>query len=185
MWNAKVRCIESNNYYVMKEGNIYEFCNGRFKHEDGICQSCKYESKEDFEARNPEFKIELVTDLPQPHRDLLQSGDKLVRRDGSKRYILLETNGLYYESGDLADKAFDDNDKVIVGRYNDSLISPLKSQSIRFTDVMYVYRGGVLVMERTKKSPQDIEVERIESEMRKLSEAQNKLADDLKKIKQL
>lgn len=41
----------------------------------------------------------------------------------------------------------------------------------------------VPIWKREEKSAQQLEIERIESEMRKLSEAQNKLADELSKVK--
>jgi hypothetical protein len=156
----------------MEVGKVYEFKNGVLKRENGTFSGSVYFSKENFESRNRNIKIELVTDLSQPHKSLLKSGMEVVFRDGIHRYVLIETDSLYHTQGALS---------MTLKSYHENLICSTFSS----LDVMEIWDGDTLIAKRTEKSTQEIEIERIESEMRKLSEAQNKLADGLKKIKQL
>ena len=102
--------------------------------------------------------------IPQPQKSLLRSGDMVVYRGGSKRYVLVETGGLYVENGSLAkDLCY----------FTDDL---LESRGAKSEDIMQVYRNGELIMERAEKSEREKEVEQIQAEMAKLS----KRLDELK-----
>jgi hypothetical protein len=108
-------------------------------------------------------KFELA-DPPQPHKSLLKSGMKVVYRDGGVRYVLIETNSLHYSGGTHTSD---------IENFNDDLTS---CEGFKVLDIMEIWDGETLIAKRTEKTPQQIEIDRIETEMRKL-------ADDLRKVK--
>lgn len=102
-------------------------------------------------------------ELPQPHKSLLKSGDKVVRRDGSVRFTLIELGKFFSE--EISWSKIEHFTDELFEAYNDGKF-----------DIMEIYRGDELIAKRIEKSAKEIEIERIENEMRKL-------ADDLRKVK--
>lgn len=168
MLNGKFRCVRSfTEDKSMLVGKIYEFKNGIFKREDGK-DSCKYESIEDFHRSNYSLKIELFF-IPQPHKSLLKSGDKVVYMNGDKRFVLLETQSLHTSYGEKVNN---------FRNYSKDLIC----ENLPNYSINEIWRGDELIAKRIEKSAQQIEIERIKGEMLKLSEQQNQLAKDLEKL---
>jgi hypothetical protein len=110
-----------------------------------------------------ECELELLEPLPQPQKSLLKSGDKVMYRSGSKRYVLVETGCLYVENGMYAKELY---------YFTDDL---LESKGTTSEDIMQVYRNDELIMERTKKSEKEIRREEIEAEMAKLQKELDEL----------
>ena len=157
MLNGKYKCLfwEGNAF---KSGKVYEFVDGHAIMESGVRTLCPLSEKESIF-----FKFEKI-DLPQPHKSLLKSGDKVVYRDGNERFVLVETMSLYKKEGWFACFLCDfTNDLLWNGTYN-------------YNDILEIWRGDELIAKRIEKSEKEIEIERIENEMRKL-------ADDLRKVK--
>lgn len=101
--------------------------------------------------------------LPQPQKSLLKSGDMVVFRNGDERYVLVETSTLHFKTGNVA-------------RHLNNFCETLTHTYENRVDIMRVYRNGELIMKRTEKSERELEVERIQAEMAKLS----KRLDELK-----
>lgn len=162
MLNGKFRCVKNSGtiWEAMTKGNIYEFKNGITKLDSGK-ETFRYTDLKHFHKDNPDYKLEPL-ELPQPHKSLLKSGDKVVYRCGTIRYVLLEINELVSKRSD---------------GYNnlDAYDEDLKT-SVYGNDIMEIWRGDELIAKRIEKSAKEIEIERIENEMRKL-------ADDLRKVK--
>jgi len=177
MLNGKFKCIWADGVdhtnEVMTENKVYEFKDGVFIREDGHKSNLAYTSIEDFERTNKEHIsiIPYTEKLPQPHKSLLKSGMKVVYRDGQERYVLIETGGLYD-----VDKGEHQNWFMA---YEDTLISKLST----VIDIMEIYDGEMLIAKRVEKTPEQIEIEKIESELRELSTKQSELADRLNKLK--
>ena len=132
----------------------------------------RYETLQQFNSKNGSFKlIPYTEELPQPHKSLLKSGMKVVYGDGTERYVLLETGGLYD-----VNKGKHQNWLMM---YEDTLIS--KHNTV--VDIMEIYDGEMLIAKRVEKTPEQIEIEKIESELRELSTKQSELADRLNKLK--
>lgn len=100
-------------------------------------------------------------------RDLLEDGFKVVYNDGVERYVLLRTKTLHDKRGNVTTPLYKFNDE-------------LKSRDTFYAwEIIKIYnRKDQLIWEREEKSQQELEIERIEAEMRKL-------ADDLKKLKEV
>jgi signal peptidase I len=100
-----------------------------------------------------EFKS--LSQLPQPQKSLLKSGDKVVYRDGSERFVLIEIGTLYTEDGRLRNRLDEYLDNLTI-KYN-------KDQ-----DIMQVYRNNELIMQRTEKSDRELKIEEIQRKMDEL-----------------
>lgn len=156
MLNGKYKCLFwVGNAFV--KGEIYEFKDGIATTEYG----CKNNSPLSVEE-SPFFNFKLL-ELPQPHKSLLRSGDKVVYRNCEKRFVLLEVHSLYDKFGAFQN-SINNFDEYLNRRKN-------KDQ-----DIIEIWRGDELIAKRIEKSAKEIEIERIENEMRKL-------ADDLRKVK--
>jgi hypothetical protein len=158
MLNGKVRCLEWEGS-VYKKGNVYEFINGHTYLEGGK-KSQSWDSLEELNYRNQGYgKFEMV--VKEPHKSLLKSGMKVVMRDRIERYVILEIRKIFRENLEylfLTD--FTEELNCIINKF----------------DVMEIWDGETLIAKRSEKTAQQIEIERIENEMRKL-------ADDLRKVK--
>ena len=111
-----------------------------------------------------ESELELVKPLPQPQKSLLKSGDKVVYRGGSKRYVLMGTETLHdVKDGDLMNH---------LGSYMENLIS---KSGYKLEDIIQVYRNDELIMQRTEKSEKELRKETIEAEMAKLQKELDEL----------
>lgn len=162
--NYEVRCTEELNGDRFIIGKKYKVIEGRLVDEKGNASLYSYA---DIESINKEFmsQFELVINkLPQPHNSLLKSGDKIVYRYNDERFVLLETGTLHATNGCSA---------VALCYFTDDLTWIGNS---RANDIMEIWRGDKLIAKRIEKSEKEIEIESIESEMRKL-------ADRLKEIK--
>lgn len=163
MLNGKFRCVKNSGtiWEAMTEGNIYEFKNGITKLESGK-ETFRYTDLKHFHKDNPDYKLEPL-ELPQPHKSLLKSGDKVVYRNCEEKFVLLEVHSLYDKFGAFQN-SINNFDEYLNRRNN-------KNQ-----DIKEIWRGDELIAKRIEKSAKEIEIERIENEMRKL-------ADDLRKVK--
>ena len=156
MLNGKYKCVKSICKKLLKVGSIYEFENGATVLDDGS-MTFNYESLEHFHYSNTDYKLEPV-ELPQPHKSLLKSGDKVVCDNGLCRFVLLETNSLHLPNG------IKTNDLIFYS-------SDLKYKGGNSLDVVEIWCGEELIAKCKNKS----EIEKIKNEMRKL-------ADDLEKM---
>ena len=98
--------------------------------------------------------------IPQPHKSLLKSGMKVVYRNGSHRYVLLETNGLY--------NPYTCNFSLPISEYNENLIRASDISSPY--DIMKIYDGEMLIAKREEKSTKDTKIEELEKRMRDLAD---------------
>lgn len=154
-WNGKVRCITSE-IGVWKAGKIYKVVNGWVEKENGM--SChNYNDINDLNCLMSS-QFEEVLDIPQPHKSLLKSGMKVVYRNGSHRYVLLETNGLY--------NPYTCNFSLPISEYNENLIRASDISSPY--DIMEIYDGEMLIAKREEKSAKDTKIEDLEKRMREL-----------------
>lgn len=108
------------------------------------------------------FSDSMLSPITEITKSDLNSGDKAIFRNGSERYVLVETETFHSEDGEVKNHFFNFKDD-------------LNNTSIPTLDIIQVYRGKELVFDREEKSEKDIEIERIESEMRKLADALEKL----------
>lgn len=105
----------------------------------------------------------------------LKSGDKVVYRDEEELFVLIETQSLHDSKSGYQDGYLSSYDEF------------LKHKVHMKRDIMKVYRDNILIWERAEepqKTAQQIEIERIEKEMREISVMQNKLADELSRVKE-
>ena len=77
---------------------------------------------------------------PTP-KSLLKSGDKVTYRDGTERFVLLETGTLHTDIGDFALKLEYFNDKLCC-------------ESHKIQDIMKIERGTELIWERPIPQPE-------------------------------
>jgi hypothetical protein len=87
--------------------------------------------------------------LSSPKKSLLQSGDTVVYRDGSKRFVLIETGTLHAEDGRL---------KNNLDAYRDNLTITYN----KCYDIMEVYRNNEPIMQRTEKSERELKIEELQ-----------------------
>ena len=161
-WNCKVRCVVAETN-IWKVGKIYRVENGCVERENGEISSFAYRDIADLNE-NMASKFEEIS-IPQPHKSLLKSGMKVVYRNGSHRYVLLETNRLY--------NPHTRNFSVPISEYNENLIRSLGTSPY---DIMEIYDGEILIAKREEKSAKDIKIEELEKRMRDL-------ADEIAKLK--
>ena len=154
-WNGKVRCVSAFGRYLIK-GKIYEVHNGFFTTENGE-QWGEFNDINELNRKAPSQFEEIS--IPQPHKSLLKSGMKVVCRNGSHRYVLLETNGLY--------NPYTWHFSLSISEYNENLIHSLGSSSY---DIMEIYDGEILIAKREEKSAKDIKIEELEKRMRDLAD---------------
>lgn len=155
MLNGKYKCLFWFGN-AFKKGEIYDFKDGKTTAENCFNVDIPLSVEE-----SPFFKFEKI-ELPQPHKSLLKSGDKVVYRCETIRYVLLEINELVSKRS---------NGYNNLDAYDEDL-----KTSVYENDIMEIWRGDELIAKRIEKSEKEIEIERIENEMRKL-------ADDLRKVK--
>ena len=156
-WNGKVKCTRQALVSMWKENKIYKVINGRVEQEEGYYTDA-FENFEDFQ-RGTLSTFEEIS-IPQPHKSLLKSGMKVVYREGSYRYVLLETNGLY--------NPCTCNFSLPISEYNENLI---RSSDISSPyDIMEIYNGEILIAKREEKSAKDIKIEELEKRMRELAD---------------
>lgn len=160
MWNGKVRCISTDGTW--KVGETYCILNGSIQFASGRFSHNKFLSLEDV---NDFFnsKFELV----QTPKELLKSGDKVTYRDGSERFVLLETGTLHNSSGTVA---------IILDKFDDNL---MRTSETRTCDIMKIERGSEIIWEREEKSAKQIEVENIKNEMKKLADRLEQVEKEL------
>ena len=84
---------------------------------------------------------------------------KVVYRNGSHRYVLLETNGLY--------NPHTWNFSLPISEYNENLIRSLGTSPY---DIMEIYDGEILIAKREEKSAKDTKIEELEKRMRDLAD---------------
>ena len=100
--------------------------------------------------------------MPEPHKDLLESGMRLILRSGNYRYVLLETRTLHNSDGIIIDR---------MNNYTEHLFS-LEDDA---DDVMEVWQGDIQIAKREEKSELDILVETIEGNIEELKKELAKL----------
>ena len=154
-WNGKVRCVSAFGRYLIK-GKIYEVHNGFFTTENGE-QWGEFNDINELNRKAPSQFEEIS--IPQPHKSLLKSGMKVVYRNGSHRYVLLETNGLY--------NPHTWNFSLPISEYNENLIRSLGTSPY---DIMEIYDGEILIAKREEKSAKDTKIEELEKRMRDLAD---------------
>ena len=154
-WNGKVRCVSAFGRYLIK-GKIYEVHNGFFTTENGE-QWGEFNDINELNRKAPSQFEEIS--IPQPHKSLLKSGMKVVYRDGSHWYVLLETNGLY--------NPYTWHFSLSISEYNENLIRSLGTSPY---DIMEIYDGEILIAKREEKSAKDIKIEELEKRMRDLAD---------------
>ena len=94
----------------------------------------------------------------------LRSGDKVVYRNGDERFVLIETQSLYAESGARAIGLEDFHEN-------------LKFESLTASyDIMQIYRNGELIWEREEKSQAQLDYEKLVEQIQDLQ----KKAEELK-----
>ena len=74
---------------------------------------------------------------------------KVVYRNRTERYVLIETKSLHDLSGNLV---------VWLSNYNDDLINDFNE----CVDIIEIWQDGKLIAKRTEKSPELIELEELE-----------------------
>ena len=154
-WNGKVKCVRQVLASMWKKDKIYNVIDGRVEHEEDYTDA--YENFEDFQ-RGTLSTFEEIS-IPQPHKSLLKSGMKVVYRNGSHRYVLLETNRLY--------NPHTWNFSLLISEYNENLIRSLGTSPY---DIMEIYDGEILIAKREGKSAKDIKIEELEKRMRELAD---------------
>ena len=154
-WNGKVRCVSAFGRYLIK-GKIYEVHNGFFTTENGE-QWGEFNDINELNRKAPSQFEEIS--IPQPHKSLLKSGMKVVCRNGSHRYVLLETNRLY--------NPHTWNFSLSISEYNENLIRSLGTSPY---DIMEIYDGEILIAKREEKSAKDTKIEELEKRMRELAD---------------
>ena len=154
-WNGKVKCTKKIFPSLWKENKIYKVIDGRVEYEEDYTDA--YENFEDFQrATLSDFE---EVSIPQPHKSLLKSGMKVVYRNGSHRYVLLETNRLY--------NPHTLNFSLPISEYNENLIRSLGTSPY---DIMEIYDGEILIAKREEKSAKDTKIEELEKRMRDLAD---------------
>lgn len=171
MWNAKV-IFKEKDLWDYKNNKIYIIKDGRIINDFGHESTTIFENIEQLNSASKEHKFELVSEeLPQPHKSLLKSDYKVVYKNGNVRIVLMKTNSLHNEYGEWA---------CYISDFNSDLVCPLNGNR----DIMEIYNeNNKLIAKRTEKSPQQLEIELIESEIKRETEEHNnkmkKLADRL------
>jgi len=110
-------------------------------------------------------------ELPEPHIDLLKDGMKGVLKNKSEIYFIPTVEK-------FLDRDYGAN--LICRNYNKDLTSYKRGERYNVLELWY---EGKLIAKRKEKSPQQIEIEKIQAEMNELSDKQKELADRLKKLK--
>ncbi len=115
MWNFKARCVRNDSDLcqgMCKVGDIFEFKNGQATWSNRE-KSCRYESIEDLNKRNPTLKFDLVTEPKQFTKADLRTGMRVETKDGTRYIVFVEIKklsngrnwlGLDGISEDLTDK---------------------------------------------------------------------------------
>ena len=155
-WNGKVKCILSGTN-TWKLNKVYRVVNGCLENEHGMGNN-RYKNVTELNCVMAS-QFEEVLDIPQPHKSLLKSGMKVVYRNGSHRYVLLETNGLY--------NPYTCNFSLSISEYSENLIQP---SNISPYDIMEIYDGEILIAKREEKSAKDTKIEDLEKRMRELAD---------------
>ena len=155
-WNGKVKCVRQVLASMWKKDKIYNVIDGRVEQEEGYYTDA-FENFEDFQ-RGVLSDFEEIP-IPQPHKSLLKSGMKVVYRNGSHWYVLLETNGLYNQTAW--------NFSLPISAYNENLIRSLDTSPY---DIMEIYDGEILIAKREEKSAKDTKIEELEKRMRELAD---------------
>lgn len=104
----------------------------------------------------------------------LKSGDKIVYRKGVERWVLMETNTIHDNDGNV---------EFNLDNWTGGLFDVDCDEEY---DIIKVYRNDVLIWERIEepqKTAEQLEIERIEIKLREMSVEQNKLADELNRLK--
>ena len=154
-WNGKVKCTREIFPSMWKKDKIYKVIDGRVEHEEDYTDA--FENFEDFQRRFLSDFEEIS--IPQPHKSLLKSGMKVVYRNGSHRYVLLETNRIY--------NPHTWNFSLLISEYNENLIRSLGTSPY---DIMEIYDGEILIAKREEKSAKDTKIEELEKRMRELAD---------------
>ena len=200
MLNGKFRCIKGNFDDFMTEDKIYEFVDGFFICENGTL-SPKYESIDDFNNRCI-TQIEPVEENTFTKYDL-KTGMWVELANGEKFMVLLNTPhgdiligekrmGLNEFTKDLRPKLLQyrgilDMVKVYTFLEQDyTLVEDISFSKINSKDyIAYVTlcnRLELIWEIKDEKTPQKVEKEKIENEMRELSKKQEELAQRLEKL---
>ncbi len=144
------------------KGNTYTFVDGVMIF-DNKMKSDRYSSIGQFEYCNPSWK-DILTHIKQFTKSDLRDGYTVEYSNGGKRLVLTKTQTLHDPiDGDLMHSLnyYDENlTKKGLGSFNSD------------EDIMKVYdTEGTLLWEReTPKSPEQIEIERLELEIANMSE---------------
>jgi len=100
--------------------------------------------------------------LPQPHKSMLRSGMKVVYKNKSFRYVLLETGTLHDDGGN------------ITGLLND-FSSELLVDPVNMCNIMQIWDGDTLIAQRTEKSEAELKKESILAKIAELQAEVDKL----------
>lgn len=160
MWGSGKRYIKYCNWEYYKSNTIYCIKNGTF-------ENMKY-TRDKKIVSYPQHPIQFT-------KSDLKSGDKVVYRNGTERYVLIETETLH--SIVTGDKS------TLLKYFNDNLY--WEETRVNSNAIMKVYRNNELIWERVEepvKTPQQIELEKIEIRQRELAEEQKKLADRINEL---
>lgn len=146
--NFKMRCVKNGNSTSYKENKIYYLKNGFVFDNDAKCIFMRFDDFEHFQRwSNAEW--ELIIENQISTKEELEDGDICVFRNGGKCVCL---------NGNILDNYCEYNIK-----------SNLTSIVCKEYDIMEVYRNKELIYEREEKSAQQIEIENIQAEMKKLN----------------
>lgn len=177
-WNGKIRCIDNNNVRWYTTGKIYEVKDGVFF--DDEYDKEEIESFEAWSAGRGSKWEEVKEDL----RELLKPCMMVKCRDGILRMVVQCEDGLII-------KRFNGNDWILISDYNDDLT--LVKRVNEHLDIIEIYgyekfhgkslqpsiNSRELLWKREEKSPQQIEIEEIEAEQRKLADRLAKLRKEM------
>lgn len=152
--------------YKWCNGESYTDCNEWNRYDEQTCYDLESGGYADYKF----FKQENYTIVAYPQHSIqftksdLKSGDKVVFRNNNTVYLLKEVGAFY----------------TIIGNLHSYLIeytNGLKDNKYSDYDIMQVYRDNILIWQRIEapqKTPQQIEIERIEQEMREYADKQIK-----------
>jgi len=142
-WITSNSYLHHNNWKVHKEETCYDL-------KDGVYTDVEY-----YKERN--YKIVEYKGEDMNLKDLLQSDDKVVYRDGEERWYFKHIKSFYDDEGvrQLTLHAFNDD---------------LKCVEYYGYNIMEIWRDDNLIWKREEKSANQIEKEAIEKEMKILTE---------------
>lgn len=104
----------------------------------------------------------------------LKSGDTVVFRNGSKRFVLVETATLHDENGSRMSSLtnYFNNLRLFIGVKND-------------LDIMRVYHDNQLIWEREEKTSNQVEIDKLKSRIRQIDLERDELKNQIEELNQL